>query len=120
MGMRPITVNHIEGATADRSKFINYDIDFTKKYFVKKIPLNYYLPGYCQWTLLSISLFKGKKHYSTDIFSIKKKDNFDKSQLINFSCRSSHCKIKNRFAIQELKNDRSYLSKIKIFSEENL
>ncbi len=50
-----VTINHIEGVSIERTKAITYKIHTKNHRFSKKLPLDYYKPGFCKWHIVDIS-----------------------------------------------------------------
>jgi len=50
-----VTINHIEGASIERVKTLTYKIHTKNHRFSKKLPLDYYKPGFCKWHIADIS-----------------------------------------------------------------
>lgn len=108
-----ITINQFEGAEDARIIEPEYPVTISKKTFTYKLPLDDYLPGYCQWKLSDIRLYNDSKYASPILFDINKKPIIYKETL-EVGCDQGGCKITKIFNGSTLTGKKSHAFKLKI------
>jgi hypothetical protein len=96
-----VDINWFEGISSPRIKQRIVQVHPNKQgYFLDKIPLDYYWPGFCQWQARAIEYKTKNGTTSVGFFSKKAKGPFKQSAFSHWRCIKTDCRQTSVSALQ--------------------